>query len=506
MGSAMNRFTYIFLTFVFLTSSVVAQNSSETNLQESSGVRFDKEGNMYTPLNSEGTVYQLFDGATHTGKRFVLQSDDTMQAAGDSVTTVTIDSLGNSTHVQGSEHSQYIVLLDDGGKAQTNLDPLKERNIKERLRNEPITVEAGSFEHSTAVASGRPYRVLDGEFDASQNGELKYKEVYNPSDEVGSHLIQDVDNAAALGTQDAGGFSESASGTEDAGGISAKKSQSANQGSVDGGQDFGGNLTQEKGTEDTSGWSTQSEPVAASKDEDAGLWDIDTSDFDQGADATVVLNEENNFGLNPGEIVGLDGVEVWNEANNWGIGQINEDELQAEISQFNREEKRRIAFEKEQERQREIARKQEQREREIARAERERERQAQKGTGILGAILQGAAIAGAVHGVNTGDAALVEQSVKLGVLGATGDAELANSVGSGSAVSSSSGGDNCPATARNQVERALGDMNSQGVCGGAGQRYVNLVKRLASSGQCGYDQSFVANAKAQCNACETACY
>ena len=173
---------------------------------------------MYTPLNSDGSVYELFDGVEHTGKRFLLQADDTMQAAGDSVTTVTIDSFGNATNVQGVDSSKYVVLVDDNGKAQTDLDPLKERNIRERLRNEPITVESGSLEHSKAVSSGKPYRVLEGEFDASQSGELKYKEIYNPSDEVGSHLIQDVDNSAELGIQDVGGFLETASGTEDAGG------------------------------------------------------------------------------------------------------------------------------------------------------------------------------------------------------------------------------------------------------------------------------------------------
>lgn len=495
----MNRFIYI-LFLIAIASSVSAQNSSETNLQESSGVRFDKEGNMYTPLNSDGSVYELFDGVEHTGKRFILQSDSTMQAAGDSVTTVTINSFGNTQNVQGVDSNKYVVFVDENGKAQTNLDPLKERNIRERLRNEPITVESGSLEHSQAVASGKPYRVLEGDFDASQTGELKYKEIYNPSDEVGSHLVQEVNNSADIGTQDAGGFLENDSGTEDAGG--AVPSEVAT-----GTENSGGNSAIENGTEDTSGWSTQSESVTATADADADLWSIDTSAYEQhSSDDVIVLNEENNFGLNPGEIVGLDGVEVWNEANNWDIGKIDETELQGEINQFNREEKRRLEFEEEQERQREIARRQEQREREIAIAEQEREQEAKKGGGILGALVQGVAIAGAVHGVNTGNETLVNDSIRLGVLGATGDAGLASSIGTSSTASGSNSSDNCSASARSQVERALSDLSSQGACTGAGQRYVNVVKQLAASGQCGYDQSYVANAKAQCNACETSCY
>ena len=113
---------------------------------------------------------------------------------------------------------------------------------------------------------------------------------------------------------------------------------------------------------------------------------------------------------------------------------------------------------------------------------------------------------GAVRGTETGNTDLVNQSLKLGVLGVTGDTDLANSIGASSSSSSSSAGSSdCSDSDQSQVAKALQDMNSQGVCNGAGQRYVNLVKRLAGSGQCGYTQSHVANAKAQCNSCITVC-
>ena len=466
-----NRIFFTSVIFICLVSSTsFAQSDSTTGLL-STGDRMDVDNptTIYNPKDSQGKIYQLQEVDGEKPKYFILQDDHSMKPAGDTVTTITVDSSGNRTNIQGSETSPNMILVDEQGKTMRDIDPLKELNIKEQARNEPITVKQGSLEHSKAVSAKKPYKVLKGEFDAKNPDQQEYTEIYSPNDDViDSHLVRPVESNSDI--QNGDGYA---------------------------------------GTQDASGYTTPDNSTEISTEE-SELWTIDVSEFDAPDDNTTALNSESSLDNFSDDIIGLDGFNVASADDSWEVGEIDEQQLQREISQFNREEERRIAFEKEQERLREI---QHERERAIARAEREREREiaraereSKKGGGVLGGILQGMAIAGAAYGVKTGNTDLVNTSIRAGVLGATGDPELAESitgsVGS-SSYSNSSGASNCSTSQQNTWANYVREAN---VCTGA-QRYLGLMKQWSSSGICGVGQNEVQNAKQRCNGlCDSNCY
>ena len=87
------------LSFLFLSNFGVAQTTSETNMHED-GARFDQEGNLYRPLNDAGVDYYKVEKGKSpgSGKRYVLQNDDTFKVNSQS-TTVREGSIEHSTAI-----------------------------------------------------------------------------------------------------------------------------------------------------------------------------------------------------------------------------------------------------------------------------------------------------------------------------------------------------------------------------------------------------------------------